>query len=275
MMASVMTGYFVELLTLFVIVLVHELGHVVVARNFGWTIREVKLLPFGGVAEVEEAGGISAKEEALVAIAGPLQNVWMGALAWAFGALGLWDTQWSEYVAHANVMIAMFNLLPIHPLDGGKLLHAFLCYWQNYYRTLQWTARISLLFSGLMIAAAFEPLVMEGKGLQLNLLFVGVFLLMTNLTYSRNIPFLFYRFLTHRVRASEVALQIGKPVSPIMVSGNQSILSVARLFRRGHYHIVYVIERAADDLQVLPEQTIVDGCLSGLNPHRAVTELFS
>lgn len=275
MLASAMTGYFVELLTLFVIVVVHELGHVVVARSFGWKIKEVKLLPFGGVAEVEDAGGLSAKEEALVAIAGPLQNVWMGLLAWGLGALGLWDNQWGQYVAQANLMIALFNLLPIQPLDGGKLLHALLCYCLNYYRTLRWTARISLLFSALMIAGAFLPLLMEGRGIQANLLVVGIFLLVTNWTYNRNIPFLFYRFLTHREAASDFAQHRGKPVSPIIVSGQQSILSVTRLFRRERYHIVYVIQPAAVELQVLTEQRIVEGCLSGLNPHRAVKELFS
>lgn len=275
MLASVVTGYFAELLTLFIIVLVHELGHVVVARGFGWTIREVKLLPFGGVAEVEEAGGLSAREEVLVAIAGPLQNVWMGTLAWALGALGVWDSGWGQYVAQANMMIALFNLLPIYPLDGGKLLQALMGYVMNYYRMLVWTARISLLFSAMMIASAFAPLLMDGKGIQLNLLLVGAFLLFSNWTYHRNIPFLFYRFLTHREKAAEGAIGVGKMASPIIVQGKQSILSVARLFCKERYHLVYVVESDGSDLRALPEQRIVESCLSGLNPYRAVRELFS
>lgn len=273
MLASAMTGYFAELLTLFIIVLVHELGHIVVARNMGWTIREVKLLPFGGVAEVEEAGGISAKDEALVAIAGPLQNVWMGLLAWGLGAWGIWDAAWSDYVAQANLMIALFNLLPIHPLDGGKLLQALLSYAFNYYRMLQLTARVSLLFSGLMIVSAFLPLLMDGQGIQINLLIVGLFLFMSNWTYHRNIPFLFYRFLTHRERVSEEEFG-GKAVSPLIVNGRQSLLSVAKLFNRERYHLVYVMDSSSAGLQVIPEKRIVEGCLSGLNPHRAVRELF-
>jgi stage IV sporulation protein FB len=273
MLASAMTGYFAELLTLFIIVLVHELGHIVVARNFGWTIREVKLLPFGGVAEVEEAGGISAKEEAIVAIAGPLQNVWMGLLAWGLGAWGIWDTAWSDYVAQANLMIALFNLLPIHPLDGGKLLQALLSYAFNYYKMLIFTARVSLLFSGLMIASSFLPLLLEGKGIQFNLLIVGSFLFMSNWTYHRNIPFLFYRFLTQRERVSEEEFG-GKAVSPLIVNGRQSLLSVAKLFNRERYHLVYVMDSSNAGLQVIPEKRIVEGCLSGLNPHRAVRELF-
>lgn len=274
MLASAMTGYFAELLTLFMIVLVHELGHVIVARGLGWRIREVKLLPFGGVAEVEDSGGISAKEEALVAIAGPLQNVWMGLLAWAFGELGIWDRDWGQYVAGANAMIALFNLLPIHPLDGGKLLQALLSYLFNYYRMLIITARISIALSIAMLVSAFLPLLMEGGGLQLNLLIVGSFLLASNWTYHRHIPFLFYRFLTHREQLPAPDPDMTRKVKPLVVSGKQSVLSVARLFSRDCYHLIYIVAPAASGLQVIPEGLIVEGCLSGRNPHRAVNELL-
>lgn len=274
MLGSVITGYFVELFTLFLIVFVHELGHVIVARSFGWTVREVKLLPFGGVAEVEEAGGVPAKEEAIVAIAGPLQNVWMGLAAWTCGELGVWDPSWAEYVWKANLMIGLFNLLPIHPLDGGKLLQAALSYTVNYYDMLLWSARISLLFSVLMIVSSLLPLIIYKDGAQLNLLIVGLFLMMTNWTYYRNVPFLFYRFLMYRGRVTMHALTMGQIASPIIVNGRQSILSVARLFRRERYHLIYMVEAKSKEVKVLPEQKIVEGCLSENNPNRAVSELF-
>ncbi len=270
-----MTGYFAELITLFLLVLVHELGHVFVALGFKWTIREVKLLPFGGVVEVEEAGGLPAKEEALVAIAGPLQNVWMGLAAWSCGQLGLWDPEWAEYVWKANVMLGLFNLLPIHPLDGGKLLQAALSYSVNYYQMLLWSARISLLLSSMMIATSLIPLLIGGSGIQLNLLIVGVFLVMTNWTYYRNVPFLFYRFLMYRERISLLALTKGHIASPLIVNGRQSIISVARLFQRERYHLIYLLEAGSKEVKMLPEQKIVEGCLSGNNPNRAVWELFS
>ncbi|MGO4372630.1 M50 family metallopeptidase [Paenibacillus sp. 2TAB19] len=274
MLASVFTGYFAELLTLFLLVIVHELGHVIMARSFGWTVREVKLLPFGGVAEVEEAGGVSAAEDAMVAIAGPLQNLWMGLAAWGCGQLGLWDADWATYVWKANLMIGMFNLLPIYPLDGGKLLQAALSYVMNYYSMLIWSARISLLLSACMIIGSLLPWLIYADGIQLNLLVVGFFLIMTNWTYSRNRPFLFYRFLMHRGRVAARVLTRGEQASPLIVSGRQSILSVARLFRRERYHLIYLVEPYDKQVKVLPEQTIVEGCLSDHNPNRAVLELF-
>lgn len=274
MLASLATGYMAEMMTLFLIVVVHELGHVMAARSFGWTIREVKLLPFGGVAEAEEASGASAKEDALVAIAGPLQNGWMALAAWACGWLGWWDGEWASYVVQANLMIGLFNLLPIYPLDGGKLLQALFSLFVNYYGMLVWSSRISLLLSVLMTAAAFAPLWLNDDGVQLNLLVVGVFLTATNWNYARSVPFLFYRFLVHRERLADRESDRGRAVAPLIVHAKQSIWSVARLFNREKYHLVYVIDHAGKQLRVLPEQSIVGGCLSGFGPHRAVWELL-
>jgi len=274
MLGSIVTGHFIEIMTLFGIVLIHELGHLLAAKNFGWSIREVKLLPFGGVVEVEDAGGIPAKEEALVAAAGPLQNMWMALAAWGCGRLGLWDESWATYVCQANLMIGLFNLAPIHPLDGGKLMQAALSYFTGYYKTLVWTARISLALSLAMALSSLLPWLLDGKGIQLNAFIVGLFLFATNWTYSRHVPFIFYRFLMHRERLVERVLRRGEIASPIIVSGRQSIWSVARLFRRERYHVIYISEPGAGTLKLLPEQKIVEGCLSDKNPQRAVRELF-
>lgn len=274
MLASIATGYFIEIITLFGIVLMHELGHLFMARTFGWRILEVKLLPFGGVVEVEDAGGVPALEEACVAIAGPLQNLWMALAAWGCGKLGLWESSWAMYVCQANIMIGLFNLLPIHPLDGGRLLQAALSRLMNYYKVLQWSTRISLLLSAAMTAASLLPWIIFGQGIQLNAGIVGVFLFMTNWMYHRHLPFIFYRFLMHRDRLMERALRAGKLASPLIVNGKQSIWSVARLFHRESYHVIYMSEPGAGTLRLLPEQKIVESVLSDSNPHRAVCELL-
>ncbi|BBH19258.1 stage IV sporulation protein FB [Paenibacillus baekrokdamisoli] len=270
-----MTGYFVELITLFAIVFVHELGHVITARGFGWTVREVKLLPFGGVAEVEEAGSLPSKEDAIVAIAGPLQNVWMGAVAWTFGQLGLWNVEWSDYVWRANVMIGLFNLLPILPLDGGKLMQAALSQTLAFHQTLVWAIRISLVLSIIMIGYAIVPVVYSGgMGIQFNLLTVGLFLFFTNWTAYRHIPFLFLRFLTNREMASSRSITKGAWALPIIVNKRHTVSAALRLFKRDSYHLVIVMEEQGRILAVLPEQRVVNGFLSDGKADRAVLDLF-
>ncbi|KIL36414.1 Zn-dependent protease [Cohnella kolymensis] len=272
MLASVATGRFLELATLFVIVLWHEFGHMAAALRFGWTVREVKLLPFGGVMEVEEAGTLPVREEVWVAIAGPLQNAVLALAGWLLGLAGWVDIGWSDDFVRANVLIGLFNLLPVLPLDGGRILQAWISLHVPYHRTLLWTARISLVFSGLIVAAAVYP-VLNGGLLQLNLLAVGIFLCYSNWYYMRNVPFVFLRFLVHRSERSEHRMNEGTLSRPIVITDDRPLFNIIRLFMKEQYHLVYVMKRGKI-AKVVPEKTIIDGFLGRLTAGNANFRFF-
>ncbi len=130
---------------LFVSIVLHELSHSVVARRFGMKIRGITLFIFGGVAEMEEEPP-SAVSEFLMAIAGPLMSLF---LWWAFGnmaeATALPDTlvpvaMVLSYLALINLILAIFNMLPAFPLDGGRALRAALWYIRGDNRSATVTA---------------------------------------------------------------------------------------------------------------------------------------
>lgn len=107
-------------------VLVHELSHSIVARRRGLTVRRIRLFIFGGVSEIEEEAG-NPGDEFAVAFAGPAASIVLGgallAVAWPFGgALG----SMVRLLGLMNLLLAVFNLLPGLPLDGGRVLHALL-----------------------------------------------------------------------------------------------------------------------------------------------------
>ncbi len=113
---------------LFGSVLLHELGHVVVALGQGSRVRGVTLMMLGGVSHID---GISRapRAEAKMAIVGPLVSLAIAIVAYAahlaFG--GLPDVQFGlYYLAQINLGIALFNMLPAFPLDGGRVLRSML-----------------------------------------------------------------------------------------------------------------------------------------------------
>jgi stage IV sporulation protein FB len=272
MIASIVTGRFAELSTLFFIVLWHELGHLIVALNFGWTVKEVKLLPFGGVLEVEEAGTLPAQEEVWVAIAGPAQNAILAIIGYLLALAGWIDKGWSDDFVRANVLIGLFNLLPVLPLDGGRMLQAWISLLVPFHRTLMWSAKISLAFSGIIVVASLYPL-LNGGLLHLNLLAVGIFLCASNWTYLRNIPFVFLRFLVHRSERSEKHIDRGKLSCPIVIAENRPLSHIIRLFMKEQYHLVYVMRRGKI-AKVVPEKTIIDGFLGRLTSGNADLRFF-
>jgi stage IV sporulation protein FB len=121
------------LAALFACVVVHELAHSVTARRRGIPVREITLLPIGGVSRLEKLPD-NPSDELAIAIAGPLASFALGALAAVAvlltgGRLVPIDlVQGSILVRLAwfNVILGAFNLLPAFPLDGGRVLRAWL-----------------------------------------------------------------------------------------------------------------------------------------------------
>ncbi len=147
----------VTALAFFACILLHELGHAVVARARGMPIRGITLFMFGGVAELGEEP-VSAGTEFLMAIAGPLVSV---VLAVVFGVLAVvgYHGAWPHpvvivlgYLAAINGLVLAFNLIPAFPLDGGRVLRSIL--WGttgNLRRATYWASLAGQAFAWLLI----------------------------------------------------------------------------------------------------------------------------
>ncbi len=114
-------------LLLFVSVLVHELAHSVVARARGLPVKNITLFVFGGVSNIEKEPG-SPGVEFQMAVVGPLTSLLIGGLSYLLLlALGNNTTPVAAvlgYLAYANVLLGIFNLIPGFPLDGGRVLRS-------------------------------------------------------------------------------------------------------------------------------------------------------
>ena len=112
-------------LLLFVSVLLHELGHALVARSYGLTVGGITLFALGGATEIVETGSDPIRD-LLIAVVGPLVSLllaFVGGLAWWHaepGPLALL----AMHLALTNAAMAIFNLMPGYPLDGGRVLWA-------------------------------------------------------------------------------------------------------------------------------------------------------
>lgn len=141
---------------LFACVLLHELGHSLVAKWAGIPVMRVRLFLFGGVAQI---GGRPHRPltEFLVALAGPVVSIVLAALcAWlsqqmrAATVASAMSLVILRYLAVVNMALVLFNLLPGFPLDGGRVLRAVL--WAWYQDVVRATKIVTLLGQGLGLA---------------------------------------------------------------------------------------------------------------------------
>ncbi len=136
----------------------HEFSHSLVARHFGMPIKGITLFIFGGVAEMESEPP-SPRSEFLMAVAGPLASFLLAfffaeveALAvareWHVSVVGVCDM-----LGYINVVVAIFNMVPAFPLDGGRMLRAALWHWTKNMRAA--TRVSSRIGSGFGLALMF------------------------------------------------------------------------------------------------------------------------
>jgi Zn-dependent protease len=115
-------------LAIFACVLLHEFGHALVARRFGIGTRRITLLPFGGVAELERNPS-DPRAEMWIAAAGPAVNLAIAAIlslvAFTTGAFAGISSMVINGLIGANLMLALFNLIPAFPMDGGRVFRAW------------------------------------------------------------------------------------------------------------------------------------------------------
>jgi len=138
---------------LFVGVVLHELGHSLVAMRYGFEIDSITLWIFGGIAQFTEMPE-NWRQELAIAIAGPAVSVVLGVLCYvAFVALptGLEVVRFvAGYLALMNVVLAAFNLLPGFPMDGGRVLRALLATSMPYARATKLAAEVGKGFALLL-----------------------------------------------------------------------------------------------------------------------------
>jgi Zn-dependent protease len=144
-------------LLLFTCVVLHELGHSLTARRFGIGVPRILLLPIGGMAEFD-AIPRQPRSELLITLAGPAVNFAIAFallpfvsiprlssdadLSFTFGGMG-------QLLLWINLVMGCFNLLPVFPMDGGRILRALLAMRWSYLRATLWASAIGKVLAAL------------------------------------------------------------------------------------------------------------------------------
>jgi Zn-dependent protease len=161
----------------FVCVILHELGHSLTARRYGINVPRILLLPIGGMAEFDRIPR-KPSQELLITVAGPAVNFLLVALlfplvwrSWAGGEpiyahsfAGLIEQLW-----YANLIMGVFNLVPVFPMDGGRIFRSLLAMKLPYLRATWWAVMV-----GRVLAIGFIAWGLYANHLMLAVLFAFI-----------------------------------------------------------------------------------------------------
>lgn len=224
-----LTGTFMQMTIIFIIIFWHEMGHYLAARYFKWRITEIMFWVFGGVMKTDENGNQSIKEDVIVTIFGPIQH---GIIYVVLSALAYYNLLPSGVIGLAmyyNTLILGFNLLPIYPLDGGKLTFYLLSMLYPYRKAYNIIIGFSIIscLSIILLQIFILPFTLSA-------ILLMMFILLENRLEWKNRYYTFMRFLINRKVNKRKQV-----IKKLNVDKDMKLIDVFSLFYREKYHEMY------------------------------------
>ncbi|MBM7854522.1 stage IV sporulation protein FB [Desulfohalotomaculum tongense] len=245
-------------LILFGVVLVHEIAHTIVAMRLGVRVLEVELLPFGGVARLGSELALNTQKEMAVAVAGPFSNLALIALALGFRNYGLWNEELGPFFLQCNMMLAGFNLLPALPLDGGRVVRAYLARWMGLKEATYLCSGMGQAWAVLITSLAVMGLLLGISGL--DILILGLFIFYAATREKSAAPYLFVRQLTEKKR--QLAEAGVMPAETVVSLAEVPLREVIKPFVPRKFHFVVVLGSDMRYLTLISEIEVVDALLT-------------
>ena len=184
---SIFSAYFQVVIIISVLLLIHECGHFFTAYFLNWQTERISFYPFGGISKFSHEINCPIKEELLVLLMGPITQY----LFYLFIINNTYLYNYQDLLKTINYSILIFNLLPIYPLDGGRIVQAFICYLTSYALSFKITYLISYIFIFVVIIIfIYNPTI--------NILLIIVLLFIKLSKEKRNIKYYLQKFILER-----------------------------------------------------------------------------
>lgn len=229
-------------------VILHEMGHAFVGRSLGYKLNIIRLMPYGASLSGNNAP-FKTRDELLIALGGPVINIIIiliiSSLWWFYpSSFGYTQTFFST-----NLSTLIFNILPIFPLDGGRLLVATLGCKLSRKKAFKITKIVGFIFTGLIFLSFFLSFFSQLNytlGINAILLLIGLF---------DDDKTCYYINIKDVDKKSE-QLQRGLLLKTIAISENSSIYDAYRLLDKNNVNQIYVmddnykVKRCIDEVQL-------------------------
>lgn len=256
---AVVMGLWKDMCVLFLLVMLHEMGHALTAEHFGYEVERVSLLPFGGVARISYGNiGFQPKHEAAIAIAGPLVNLLMAVLAWGLFAAHLCSFSFFKTMVGINAWIILFNMLPGLPLDGGRVFRSARSRSIGFENATREAYHMAIGLAALLLVLGAVSLWLGSP--HVGIVVLGVFLFVSAWSGRRDISMEVVRFLDEKKRVSKPRLT---QVKAIATDDQCLVRDVVRQFSPDRYHMVYVFNQSGVVETVLEEDELLEAVFQG------------
>lgn len=241
-------------LTVFGIVLLHELGHIAAARGYGIEVKEVELLPFGGVARLEGLIETDPRIEAGIALAGPLTNVFLIAVGMLLLYFDVFAESWSRFFVVMNGAIIAVNLIPALPLDGGRLYRAYRSRKIGYRKATNEAIRLGRWLAVCLLGAGLVGIYLGVVNITLPLL--ALFIFVAGTKEQQTTAYVFMAYLARK--QAELQKYGCMETEPLAARGDATVKDVLELFIPQKYHLIWIVDANGRPTGIVAEGDVLD-----------------
>ena len=243
-------GFFEKSLFAFILVFLHELSHFLMARVVGYKIYKIELFPFGGVAEYMGLLEMDPPAELLVALAGPLFNFLVIVI---LNIIKL-DFEYIPLIIELNLIIGLFNLLPVLPLDGGRILRSLFVLKFGFKKGTKITLKISQFFAFVSLIISILILLINKSNIWLLLLSFFIYGALIN--EKKQYIYNFISYLSRR-KTSKNSFR-NKRVYLHALDENNNLSEAINCIVPGKLNIFYVLNYNIEIEKVLTEAKLIE-----------------
>jgi len=255
------TGYFKEYTAAFISITIHELGHLAVSRYYGFKEYGIRITPAGLSLHVKDIS-CSGHEYIVIYAVGPLVNLFLCCMGIAAAAAFPHIKQHLSFFSLTNLFLALFNLLPAYPLDGGRVLLEILAGKVGLIAAGRITRKLSLAAAMLLVATGIYQLYITA--FNFSMLLIGIYVIHLIITGRMEIAFMNIRQII--LRKSRLLKKGIYPARDIVVLKRTLLGDVIINLDFDRFHFIYVLDDNLRLADIFTETEIIDAIMdSGEN----------
>ncbi len=247
------TGCYVQYIPTYISIVLHELAHMAAAAFYGCGTVSLKLMPVGLNADID-TGNCSRRDRVVIYSAGPAMSFFLSAAAYLAYVLLSKDLQYLYFISLVNFYLAVFNLVPAIPLDGGRILQEILNDSMGLITASKYIRFVALLLSVIVTAAGIYQ--MTAGSMNFSLFIIGLYFIIYFYSGKMEASLMNIKQLLYR-RQRLLSKGIYQARDLVVLKGTR-LGAVLKALDYDRFHFIYLMDENLKLLRIITENEIID-----------------
>lgn len=251
-----LAGYLKKFLLTFASMLLHEMGHVAAAVLLGKKVSAVKLLPVGLSACMQE-NTCSRWENIIIYSGGPSVNILLSMSAYIMNAYGLFDSDAGHFFMLLNIYLALFNMIPLLPLDGGKILREVMALRLGLLLANSYVVKASAVLS--LLLALLGAIQMFNSPHNFSLFVIGLYIFFYLDSEKEEVALMNIKHIIYR--RSRILKKGVYGARDLVVVKSMHLGDALKSMDFDRFHFIHILDDDLKLIKVITEQELIDAML--------------